>query len=244
MIPYEPQPLGAETRAQFASVTVATLTTQLYKRGIRSACIGGVHPLNPEASRVVGPAFTLRHIPMREDITRWEIRTDPEYPQRKAIETTPAGDVLVMDCRGDTSAGLAGDILIQRLIVRGVAGVVADGGMRDSAEIAAMDLPVFCLGPAGPPAVSAHHAVELQVPIACGGVAVIPGDIIVGDEDGVVVIPSNIAAEVAQDAVEQERYERFAQEQVVAGRSIFGLYPAEEAALAEYQDWLKAGGDS
>ena len=192
------------------------------------------------AGRLVGPAFTLRNIPMREDLQTWERRGDPDYPQRQAIETAPAGSVLVMDCRGDPGSGQAGDILVERLRQRGVAGLVADGPMRDSGAIAEIDFPVFCTGSAAPASMACQHAIELQVPIACGGAAVLPGDIMVGDEDGVVVVPAALAEELAADGVEQEIYEQFVVEQVRGGRSIYGLYPPEAQAEADYRQWRQA----
>lgn len=237
MLLYPPQPLKDETRALLAQASTASLTVQLRKRGIHSVFIAGVRALNPSAARFVGPAFTLRHIPMREDITRWEIRGHPEFPQRQAIEGTPPGHVLIMDCRGETRAGMAGDILVKRLQTRGVTALVADGPMRDAGALAQFDFPIFCAGAAAPASLTRHHAIAVQQPIACGGVAVLPGDILVGDADGVVVIPSNIADDIAPATVEQERFERFAQIQVARGRSTIGLYPPDEATLREYAEW-------
>jgi len=232
-----PVPLDDQTRARLAEVSTATLTTQLRKRGVVSVFIKGVAPLDPAGGRVVGPAFTLRHIPAREDITRPELRAHPDYAQRRAIEEAPPGHVLVMDCRGKRGAGMAGDILVRRLIARGVAGLVADGPMRDAAAIAKLDLPVFCAGAAAPQSMTLHHAIAVGEPIACGEVAVLPGDVIVGDGDGVVVVPSDLAAEVAAEAIEQERFERFVFERVAAGHSIAGLYPPDADTIADYARW-------
>lgn len=179
-------------------VTTATLTTQLFKRGLRNVFMQGVRPLGRYKDNLVGPAFTLRNIPAREDVDRVEVFANPEHPQRKAIEATPQGHVLVVDCRGDSRAASGGEILTTRLMVRGVAGLVSDGGIRDSAPIALLPMPVFCAGPAAPLNLAVHHATELQVPIGCGGVAVYPGDLIVGDADGVVVVPAHLAEEVAR----------------------------------------------
>lgn len=236
------EPLSDETRAMLAEVSTATLTTQLFKRGLRNLFIQGVGPLNPAAPRLVGEAFTLRYIPAREDIDHVGVFQDPEHPQRKAIETVPAGQVLVMDCRGDARAASGGGILMTRLMVRGVAGVVTDGGLRDAAEIAELDFPVFCAGPSAPLNLAHHHAVDVNRPIACGEVPVYPGDVIVGDTDGVVVVPRHLAAEVAADGLEQERLEAFVLEEIRAGKALPGIYPANEATLERYAAWKKDQG--
>jgi regulator of RNase E activity RraA len=222
-------------------VTTATLTTQLFKRGLRNCFMQGVRPLGRYPGNLVGPAFTLRNIPAREDIDRVEGFANPEHPQRKAIETTPAGHVLVVDCRGDTRAASGGEILMTRLLARGVAGMVSDGGIRDSAPIAALAMPVFCAGPAAPLNLAVHHATELQVPIGCGGVAVYPGDLIVGDADGVVVVPAHLAEEVARDADEQERLEAWVLIRIQLGARLPGTYPPDAATRAAYEAWRAEG---
>ncbi|MFQ5985632.1 MAG: ribonuclease activity regulator RraA, partial [Alphaproteobacteria bacterium] len=191
------RPMSEETCALLGRASTATLTTQLLKRGFRNTFLTGIKPLHPAAARFVGAAFTLRTIPAREDLDRFDSLVDPDHPQRKAIETIGPGQVLVIDCRGETGAGALGGILATRLKVRGAAAVVTDGGVRDAEEIERLGLPVFCAGPAALPSLTLHHAVEVQTPIACGGVAVYPGDLLVGDADGVVVIPRDLAAEVA-----------------------------------------------
>ncbi len=218
-------------------VSTATLTTQLFKRGLRNVFIQGVRPVNPSVGTMAGPAVTLRYIPAREDIDTLDVFKNPDHPQRKTIEEIPAGVVLVMDCRGDTSAASAGGILVTRMQVRGAAGLVTDGGLRDCPEIARMRLPVFCGAPSAPLNLVRHHAVDANRPIACGGVPVYPGDIVVGDGEGVVVVPAHLAEEVSLDALPQEEYERFAIEQVRQGRALTGLYPPSEATLAEYEAW-------
>ena len=238
---------AAEIRDNLLTVSTATLTTVLFKRGLRNVFIEGVRPLNPDACRVAGPAFTLRYIPSREDIDTIDVFKDPRHPQRVAVETIPSGAVMVVDSRGDARAASAGGILVRRMMVRGAAGIVTDGGLRDSPEIAAMGFPAFCRAPSAPTNLVRHHAIDIDVPIGCGGVPVYPGDWMMGDGEGVVVIPAGIAAEVAAEAVEMTAFEDYVERQVAAGRSIIGLYPPGPEAKAEYEAFRakqKAGGSS
>jgi regulator of RNase E activity RraA len=233
--------LAHATSERLRRVSTATLTTQLFKRGLHNAYMQGVRPLGRYHGNLVGPAFTLRNIPAREDLDTVSVFGNPEHPQRKAIETTPEAHVLVIDCRGDTRAACAGHILVTRLMKRGVAGLVGDGGIRDAGPIGEMtQFPVFCAGPSAPLNLARHHAVECGVPIGCGGVAVYPGDIVVGDRDGVAVIPRAIADEVAQDAAEQEDLEEFLLARVADGAALPGTYPPNEATRAAYEIWQKA----
>ena len=234
--------LSQEARLRFKTVSVATLTTCLFKRGFRNQLIQGVGPINPAGPRMAGEAYTLRTIPAREDLTTMAALADRRYPQRAAIEDCPPGHVLVIDSRKDARAASGGDILLTRLMVRGVAGVVTDGGFRDSPEIARLDFPAYQARPAPPISLIHHNAVETQVPIACGDVAVYPGDIVVGDGEGVVVVPADIAEEIAAEAFEQTAYEDFVVDKVKEGRPIFGLYPASEPAKAEFAAWRKQMG--
>ena len=228
-----------ECLAAMGRVSTATLTTQLFKRGLRNCFMQGVRPLGAYARNLVGPAFTLRNIPAREDLDRLDGFANPEHPQRKAIETTPPGHVLVVDCRGDHRAASGGEILMTRLMTRGAAGMVSDGGIRDSAPIARLAMPVYCAGPSAPLNLSVHHATELQVPIGCGGVAVYPGDLIVADADGVVVVPAHLAEEVARDADEQERLEVFVLGRIQQGARLPGTYPPDEQTRAAYEAWRR-----
>lgn len=233
--------LSTGTREKLATVSTATLCTALFKRGLRNQFIQDVHPLNPQARPMVGEAFTLRYIPAREDLNPITVFEDREHPQRKAVETCPPGAVLVMDSRRDPRAASAGSILVTRLMQRGVAGVVTDGGFRDSAEIARLSIPSFHCRPSAPTNLTLHQALDINVPIGCGGVAVWPGDVLVGDGDGVVVIPRHLADEVADEAVQMTAFEDFVTEQVSHGRSILGLYPAtDEAARGEFAAWRRA----
>lgn len=222
--------MNADMRRKLAEVSTATLTTALFKRGFRNAFLQGVLPLNPDAPRMVGPAYTMRTIPAREDLDVLDAFKDPEHPQRKGVEECPPGHVLVVDSRGDARAASGGGILLTRLMVRGVAGAVTDGGFRDSMEIARMPWATYHQRPSAPTNLIHHHPVGLQEPIACGGVAVFPGDIMVGDAEGVVCIPAHIADEVAAEAFEQTVYEDFVQSRVAAGHTIRGLYPMTDPA--------------
>jgi regulator of RNase E activity RraA len=226
------------TRQKLMQVSVATLATALFKRGLRNQVIQDVRPIRPKGRNMVGPAFTLRYIPAREDRNQLSEFRNPAHPQRVAVETCPTGHVLVMDSRKDPRAASAGDILVTRLMVRGVAGVVTDGGFRDASTIGDLDIPAYHNRPSSPTNLTLHEALDLNIPVACGDVAVFPGDIIVGDADCVIVIPQHIAAEVADEAVEMTVYEDFVVEQVKAGVPIIGLYPGtkEEHALA-FADW-------
>jgi len=233
--------LARETIDQLELVSTATLTTQLFKRGLRNAFMQGVRPLGRYHGNLVGPAFTLRNIPAREDVDNVGVFSNPEHPQRKAIEITPEGHVLVIDCRGDTRAACAGEILVTRLMMRGVAGLVGDGGIRDAGPIGDMaQFPVFCAGPSAPLNLAQHHAVESNVPIGCGGVAVYPDDVIVGDRDGVAVIPRAMADEVAHDAAEQEELEEFLLQRVAGGAALAGTYPPNDATRSAFETWRKA----
>ena len=231
------KPLSEGARQKLLGVSTATLTTLLFKRGLRNTFVQGARPLNPNAPQMVGPAYTLRYIPAREDLDVIEVFQDRTHPQRAAVEAIPPGSVLVMDCRQDATVASAGSILITRMMVRGAAGVVSDGGLRDSPEIAKLPFPTYCQGGSAPTNLIKHHAVDLNVPIGCGGVPVFPGDICVGDGEGVVIIPAGIAEEIADLAAEQDLFETFVIERVREGASTFGLYPPDDASKQAYAAW-------
>ena len=237
-----PMPLSDSARKKLSAVSTATLTTVLFKRGYRNTFIQGIHRINPAAPPMVGPAYTLRYIPAREDLDHIGVFEDRSHPQRKGVEECPPGHVFVIDSRRDPAAASAGGILITRLRKRGVAGVVTDGGFRDTPDITAMPFPVYHAAPAAPTNLIKHHAADLNVPIGCGEVPVYPGDIMVGDGEGVVVIPAHIAEEVAEEAFEQTVFEDFVQEKVEEGRSIFGVYPPAPEAREEFKGWRAAKG--
>ena len=231
----EQQVLTDEIKALFEATTTATVCTQLFKRGLRNQFIQGVGLVTPKAGMMVGEAYTLRNIPAREDLDGPGMFDGTNHPQRRAIEECPPGAVLAIDCRRDTRSGALGDILITRLHDRGVAGVVTDGGMRDIVPMADFTIPVYAACASPPASFHVHHAVDLQVPIACGDVAVFPGDVLVGDAEGVVVVPRYLAAEVAEDGAEQERLEHWVLGEVKKDRSIFGLYPPDEDNRKRYE---------
>ena len=220
-------------------VSTATITLQLLKRGYRNCFIQGARPLNATVQPFVAEAYTLRFIPMREDLSRPEVLADVEYPPRKAIEAIPPGCALAIDARGEMRAGVAGGILAARLRIRGAAAMVSDGPMRDAGELAAGAFPIYCAGGAAPASITVHFGAGLQEPISCGGAAVFPGDILAGDADGVVVVPRALAGEIGRDAPEQERLEAFLQSRIEAGRPIFGTYPPNEATLRDYEEWKR-----
>ena len=233
--------LKPETREKLKRVSTATICTALYKRGLRNQFIQDVHPLNPNGAPMVGEAFTLRYIPAREDLNPLSVFQDRAHPQRKAVEDCPPGAVFVIDSRKDPRAASAGSILVTRLMKRGVAGVVTDGGFRDSPEIAELGIPAYHNRPSAPTNLTHHQALDINVPIGCGDAPVWPGDVVVGDREGVVVIPAHIADEVADEATEMTAFEDFVTEQVNKGRSILGLYPAtEEQTKLDFAAWRKA----
>lgn len=236
--------MNPETREKLMGVSVATLATALFRRGLRHQVIQGVNPLGWKGRNMVGPAFTLRYIPAREDRNTLAEFRNPEHPQRVAIETCPEGHVLVMDSRKQADAASAGDILVRRLMMRGGAGIVTDGGFRDAAVIAELDIPAYHTRPSSPTNLTNNEAIALNEPIGCGDAPVFPGDIIVGDADCVIVIPAHMADEVADEAVEMTVYEDFVVEQVREGEPIIGLYPRvnEEKYGPRFAEWRKKQG--
>ena len=228
----------ASTRDKLKKVSTATIATYLFKLGLKNQFIQGVVPLAKGKPTMVGEAFTLRYIPAREDLNPITVFKDPEHPQRVAVETCPEGSVLVIDSRKDPRAASAGSILASRLMVRGAAGIVTDGGFRDSAEIAKLTMPSYHVQPSAPTNLTLHQAIDINVPIGCGDVAVFPGDVIIGDDDGVMVIPAHLADAAAEEAIKMTLYEDFVTESVLQGRSIKGLYPLiGEQQKRDFEKW-------
>jgi regulator of RNase E activity RraA len=236
-------PLSNSTRDKLMTVSTATLCSALFKRGLRNQFIQNVLPLNSSLPNMVGEAFTLRYIPAREDLNPMTVFQDPKHPQRVAIEECPPGAVMVIDSRKDARAASAGSILISRLMVRGVAGAVTDGGFRDSPEIAALPFPTYHQRPSAPTNLTVHQAMDINVPIGCGDAPVFPGDVIVGDREGVVVIPAHMADDIADEAVEMTAFEDFVTEEVLKGRPTIGLYPpTQQQSKDDFVVWRKARG--
>ena len=232
--------LADKHRTMLKQISVATLCTCLFKRGLRNQFIQDVGLINPKAPRMVGEAYTLRYIPAREDLNPIIVFEDWSHPQRKAVEEIPSGHVMVYDSRKNANAASAGSILIRRMMERGAAGVVTDGGFRDAAGIGELDFPVFHHRPSAPTNLTINHAIDINVPIGCGDAPVFPGDIMVGDGDGVVCLPAHLAGEIAEEAFEMTAYEDFVEERVSKGQKIFGLYPASDESRAAFADWRKA----
>ena len=230
MVPME---LSPQSWRKLHEVSTASLTSELLKLGFRNTFMAGVRPLRPDA-RLVGYAFTLRYIPAREDLD-FQVEYDNwTNPQRVAVETVGPDQVLVIDARGQTGAASLGHILCTRLMVRGAAGLVTDGALRDSPAIAALDFPSYAGGAHGTTSSVLHHPADFGLPIGCGGVMVQPGDVVVGDGEGVVVIPAEVAEDVAARCYERDQLEAWLQRRVADGASIRGTYPPDEETLAEY----------
>jgi regulator of RNase E activity RraA len=235
-----PDVLTPQEREWLTQVSVATISTCLYRAGVKTVCPHGIRPVALGLPRMVGEAFTLRFIPMRDDVGGMSSYGGNANVHQRAFEECPPGHVVVMDTRGETRACSCGDLLIGRLKARGCAGVVTDGGFRDTPDIALLEFPAYHRQPVPAPSFGRLQAVELNVPIGCADVAVYPGDILVGDAEGVVVIPARLASRIAQEAYESTQYDTFAAEEVARGRSIIGLYPATDASRAEFQRWRQS----
>ena len=232
--------LDAKAIEILSHVTTATLTTLLLKKGLRNIWLRGTKPLRAGQPRLVGRAFTLRFVPAREDLATPESWSSP-ISTRAAIEAMPAGCIAVVDSMGVQDAGIFGDILCARIARRGVSALVTDGVVRDVAGVLATGLPVWCNGAAAPPSVAGLTFVAWQQPIGCGGVAVFPGDVIVVDDDGAVLVPANLLDEMLVQAPEQERLEAWIMGQVEQGAALPGLYPPNAENKARYLVDVKAG---
>ncbi|MBQ18257.1 MAG: ribonuclease activity regulator RraA [Planctomycetaceae bacterium] len=218
--------------------STATLATVLAKHGLWNVFITGARPLS-SGRRMVGQAYTLRYLPAREDLDHNLVFDNSTDPQRLAIESVGPGDVLVIDARGDERAGTMGNILATRMVARGAVGIVTDGCFRDSPVIAAMDIPAYARSAHAATNKTIHHPIDVQMPVGCGGVSVYPGDVLVGDDEGVVVIPRHLADEVALAAARQEHREDFILSKVENGSPLAGTYPPDEATQAEYEAYCR-----
>jgi regulator of RNase E activity RraA len=239
--------MNPNTRALLKKVSTATLCTALFKRGLSRQFIQGVLPVSTNHyglhGKMVGEAYTLRYIPAREDLNTMDVFLNREHPQRKAVEECPPDAVMVIDSRKDARAASAGSILVTRLMMRGVAGIVTDGGFRDSPEIGELAIHAYHQRPSAPTNLTIHQALDINVPIGCGDAPVWPGDVVVGDAEGVVIIPANIADEIAIEATEMTAFEDFVTAKVREGRSILGLYPpTDPQSKIDFEAWRKANG--
>jgi len=230
--------LDEQIIATLTGITTATLTTVLLKKGLRNVWLRGAKPLSSGSKRIVGPAFTLRFVPAREDLATPESWSSP-ISTRAAIEAMPPGCIAVVDAMGVSDAGIFGDILCQRMKLRKVDALVTDGVIRDADGVLRTGLPVWCSGVAAPPSVAGLTFVDWQRPIGCGGVAIFPDDILVADDDGAVVIPAALLDEVVAAAVEQEKLEAWVIREVQNGAPLPGLYPPNAETRARYEAFRK-----
>ena len=232
--------LSNELKKIFSNASVATICTALFKKGLRNQFIQGVSPLNSKLPNMVGLAYTVRYIPAREDLNDIEVFKNPKHPQRLAIEECPKDCVLIFDSRKDPRAASAGSILITRLMVRGCAGVVTDGGFRDSDEIKTLKFPAYHNRPSSPTNLTLHQAIDVNIPIGCGDAPVWPNDLIVGDNEGVVVIPNGIIEEISDEVNSMTIYEDYVIDKVQKGSTIRGLYPlTDESEKKAFENWLR-----
>jgi regulator of RNase E activity RraA len=230
--------LDAKIVDALSGVSTATITTVLLKKGLRNIWMRGPQPIRAGQKRLIGPAFTLRFVPAREDLATPESWSSP-ISTRAAIEAMPEGAITVVDAMGVTDAGIFGDILCARMAKRGVKALVTDGVVRDMAGVLGTGLPVWCRGAAAPPSVAGLTFVAWQEPIGCGGVAVFPDDVIVVDDDGAVVIPQKLLDDVVAASIEQEKQEAWIMGEVEGGASLPGLYPPNAENKARYEAWKK-----
>lgn len=224
-----------KVKEALSTASTATIQNQLFIRGFHNRFLNGVILRTPSHPNFVAEAFTLRFIPAREDLDKVEAFRNPCHPQRLAIETVEPGQALIVDSRNDPRAASAGEILVTRLAKRGGVAFITDGAVRDSFEMDAIGIPVFTAGITANTNLIHHHAVDFQVPIGCAGVAVFPGDVLVGDREGVLVIPQEIVEEVAASSLEQHHLEEFILEKIRSGAKLPGTYPPSEELLEEYR---------
>jgi len=229
--------ISADDLDKLTQVSVATITTCLYRAGVKRACPTGIAPLAQDQPRMVGEVFTLRFIPARDDVGGVASYGGPSNVHQQAFEQCPAGNVLVMDTRGETRGCSCGDLLIGRLKARGCKGVVTDGGFRDTPDIVKLGFPAYQRIAVPAPSFGFLQAVELNVPIGCGDIAVYPGDVVVGDAEGIVFIPRRMVHQIACDAFEQTQYDTFAAQEITRGRTVIGLYPATDQSRADFAAW-------
>ena len=240
----QPVLVSDDVLARLARVSSGSLTTQLYKKGLRQPVMTGLMPLQTRPLRFAGRAFTMRFIPAREDIDTYATLTttpDADNLQWVGVEQAGAGDVMVIDSRRDSSAASMGNMLVTRMMKRGVRAVVTDGAFRDASELAGMAIPSWCAAVTATTRLSFHHVADLQVPVSCAGVAVYPGDVIHGDADSISVVPAAMAAEMAELCEAQDALEAYLGLRLQRGEALWGLYPPSEATRTQYREWVAAG---
>ncbi|WAH60755.1 ribonuclease activity regulator RraA [Pseudomonas silvicola] len=233
-----------ETLSRLAACSSGSLTTQLFKLGFRQPALVGLRALNKDIKPFAGRAFTMRFIPAREDIdTYGTMTTKPNHDnlQWQGVEQVQPGDVLVIDSQNDPRAASAGNILVTRLLARGARAIVTDGALRDGSEIASLPLPAYAREVTATTRISYHHVADLQVPIGCAGVAVYPGDIIVGDADGLTVVPAHLAEEIADYCTAQDDLEHYLAMRIASGEPLWGVYPPSPASVSDYHAWVASG---
>lgn len=231
------RPLDPELCATLRQVSTSTLATQLFARGLRQQFLVGVAPLGAVRERFVGEAFTMRFIPAREDLDTLDSLPGEENLQWAAVERIGPGQALVVDSRGDIGAATAGDMLVTRAMRRGAVAFVTDGAFRDGAAIRELAIPAYARAVTATTRLARFHVADLQVPIGCAGVAVYPGDVVVGDEDGVIVIPRHLAEPIAAPALRQERLEAYLHLRVNDSEPLWGVYPPGPETIAQYERW-------
>ena len=237
-------PVPPEVIERLKNVSSGSLTTELFRKGLRQCFLVGLRPMNPKAAKFAGEAFTLRMIPAREDVDTYTTLTpypNPANLQWEAVENIGPGQVLVIDSRNDPRAASAGAMLPTRLKVRGAAAIVTDGSFRDGQELAELDFPAYARMVVASTRLSFHHVADLNVPISCADVAVYPGDILVGDGDGVTVVPRHLAAEMADLCEKRDQFEKYLSYRVAAGQGLYGVYPPTDQVRADFEAWKKAG---
>ena len=233
-----------ETLAKLAKVSSGSLTTQLFKHGYRQPALVGLRALNKDVKPWAGRAFTMRFIPAREGIDTYGTMTtkpNADNLQWQGIEQVKPGDVLVIDSRNDPRAASAGNILVTRLLARGARAIITDGALRDGSEISSLPLPAYCREVTATTRISYHHVADLQVPIGCAGVAVYPGDILVGDADGITVVPPHLAEELAEFCTRQDDIEGYLAQRIAAGEPLWGVYPPSAQTYSDYEKWVADG---
>jgi regulator of RNase E activity RraA len=231
--------------ARLARISSGTLTTELFRRGFRQCFLVGLRPLNPDVKPFAGTAFTMRFIPAREDTETYATLKpvpDDENLQWVGVERIGPDQVMVIDSNRDPRAASMGNMLLTRMQIRGARAVVTDGSFRDGSEIAAMDLPAYAAAVVASTRLSYHHVADLNVPIGCAGVAVYPGDVVVGDKDGVTIVPRHVAPEILEACEKRDALETYLAGRIRAGEALWGVYPPTDQTRADYAAWLAAGG--